>query len=155
MIIAITGHRPEACESEKIVRLLFHNAFKQALKKGTIDSVIYGGAAGVDLWAADEWRQLDGTLTFAKPWTTHEPRKADAKLYALLEEYSSTVHVVTEADKYPGPWVYDKRNEWMVDNATHVLAYMNPETKKGGTFNCREYAKGKKPVRNIYNDPPF
>lgn len=153
MDIAITGHRPEKCVDEIGVRYRFRRGFEEAGFKGTIDSVIYGGAAGCDLWAADEARRMGLSLTLAKPWAGHKSRVADAELYASLEEYCRQVHNVSDSLEFPGKYIYQKRNEWMVDNATHLLAYY--DGTEGGTANCWNYADGKVKRRNIYDWPPF
>lgn len=115
------------------------------------DVVICGMANGCDLWSADEARLLGIEVWAAKPWAGHRPRKEDEELYARIIEYASRVVNIDESETYPGPWVYHKRNEWMVDNSTHVLAYLNPQKSKGGTYACVAYAhKTEKPVRNIW-----
>lgn len=151
MIIAGTGHRPEDSEAEEVVRTKARNA----LRYSGATHFICGMAAGYDLWAGDEARLLGLELWAAKPWAGHEPRAQDAELYATLIEYASKVVNVSEEVKYPGPWCYHARNHWMVDNATHVLAYLNPEATRGGTYECVKYARGKKPIRNIYEAAPF
>lgn len=152
MKIAITGHRPEdITELEKDVRAKFKQTFEEAKP----EAVITGMAAGVDLWAGDEARLLGIPIIAARPWAGHTPREQDAELYAALCDAAHEVVEVDDSDSYPGPWVYHKRNEWMVDNSTHVLAYWSGK-EKGGTFACIKYArKVKKPVRNIYDLPPF
>lgn len=145
MIVAFTGHRPEDCRSEEDVR----SRFRSTLQETNPNTVITGMAAGVDLWAADEARLLGIEIWAARPWSTHRPRHADLLLYTTILDAASKVVVVTKTDEYPGPWVYHKRNEWMVDNATHVLAYWSGK-KVGGTFACINYAHGRKPVRNVY-----
>ena len=145
MIVAITGHRPEDCEDEKIVRA----KIRKVLESSDVEVLICGMAAGVDLWAADEAMALGIEVWAARPWATHAPRWADEELYNKILEYASRVIVVTNTEKYPGPWVYHKRNEWMVDHATHVCAYWNGK-RSGGTFACLKYAEGKKPIRNVY-----
>lgn len=152
MIIAGTGHRPEDSEPESWVRT---KARVKLQYTDGIDVFITGMAAGFDLWAADEAIKLGIPVTAARPWTTHTPRKGDEQLYNHVLEKASKIVVVTDADKYPGPWVYAKRNHWMVDNASHVMAYWSGK-EAGGTFECVTYAKDKeKPVANIYYDPPF
>jgi uncharacterized phage-like protein YoqJ len=107
-------------------------------------------ASGVDLWAADEARTLGIDLWAARPWSTHTPRRGDEELYGDILSAASKVVVVTSIDRYPGPWVYQKRNEWMVDNATNLLAYWSGK-ERGGTWNCIQYAKNVKvPIRNAY-----
>ena len=150
MIVAGTGHRSEDCEDEGIVRL----KVRVCLSESRPDVFICGMANGLDLWAADEARLLGIEVWAAKPWAGHGPRKGDEELYSRIENYASKVVNVVESETFPGNWCYQKRNEWMVDNATHVMAYYNGKPK-GGTYNCITYAKGKKPIRNIYGWPPF
>jgi len=156
MIVAGTGHRPEDAEDESVVRTKARVKLQYPGKTGKkVETFICGMAAGFDLWAADEARKLGLKVIAARPWTTHTARKEDEELYQTIMDYASKIVVVTEADEYPGPWVYHKRNEWMVDNAEAVMAYWSG-VEKGGTFACVNYAKKvKKPIANIYNDPPF
>lgn len=152
MIVALTGHRSEDCEDERIVRQKFRTVFQYTPR---ITTVITGMANGVDLWAGDEAINLGLDVIAARPWTTHEARDEDVELYARIIEGASRVVAVDAAESYLGPWLYHKRNKWMVDNATHVLAYLNPLAKSGGTFECVKYARGKKPIKNIYGAAPF
>lgn len=146
MIIAGTGNRPEDCRSEDDVR----RRVRDTLKEVNPDTIITGMAAGFDLWFADEARMLGIEVWAARPWSTHSPRVADQELYGNVLAAASKVVVVTSIDRYPGPWVYQKRNEWMVDHATHVMAYWSGK-ERGGTFNCIQYAKKVKvPVRNVF-----
>lgn len=147
MIVALTGHRPEQTLGEDDVRTKFRKAFENSRP----DVVICGGAAGVDLWGADEARLQGIEVWLAKPWAGHGPRAGDESLYHTIFTYAGRVVNVVEQEDFPGNWSYQRRNEWMVDHATHVLAYMIPNLKSGGTYNCVKYARGKKPVRNIYD----
>ena len=149
--MAGTGHRPEDCEDEVIVR----TKARTKLRYSGATVFICGMAAGLDLWAADEARLLGIEVWAAKPWAGHTPRKGDEQLYATIIEHASKVVNVVESDEFPGAWCYHKRNEWMVDHADVVMAYWNGK-ESGGTFACRNYAKKvEKPVANIYFDPPF
>lgn len=153
MIVAGTGHRPEDCEPESWVR----NKARVKLQytKG-VTTFITGMAAGFDLWAADEAINLGLELWAAKPWAGHEPRKEDLELYKRVWASAKKRITVTDVAKYPGPYVYHLRNHWMVDNADVVMAYWNGK-ESGGTYECRKYAKevAKKPVTNVYHNPPF
>lgn len=157
MIIAGTGHRPEDAEGEVIVRTKARTKLRYPNKLGkSVTVFICGLASGFDLWAGDEARLLGLEVWAAKPWAGHEPRREDAELYRRILAYASRVVNVDESKDYGGPWVYHKRNEWMVDNADAVMAYLNPEKNKGGTYACVQYArKVGRPVANIYCDPPF
>jgi uncharacterized phage-like protein YoqJ len=148
-IIALTGHRSEDCEYEPTVRRKLRQVYEDF---GSISVVICGMANGVDLWGADEALGKGLEVWAARPWAGHGPRKGDEALYARVLEGASRVVNVDESLEYAGPWVYQKRNEWMVDHADRVLAYWSGK-EKGGTWNCIRYAEnvGKK-VRNCYGD---
>jgi uncharacterized phage-like protein YoqJ len=152
VIVAGTGHRFEDSESEEIVRTKAR--VKLQYTEG-VTTFITGMAPGYDLWAGDEARLLGLELWCAKPWAGHTARKEDRELYDTLIAYASRVVNVDESKDYKGPWVYQRRNEWMVDNADVVMAYWSG-VEKGGTYNCYQYAKKiNKPITNIYNAPPF
>ena len=151
MKVAGTGHRPEDAEAENVVRL----KARVKLRYSPADCFISGMAAGFDLWAADEAILLGMEVIAAVPWRGHEPRKGDEDLYNRVLGHASRVVYVTDTEEFPGPKAYHKRNHWMVDNADAVLAYLNPEKESGGTYECVKYARGRKPVANIWFDPPF
>lgn len=148
--IALTGHRSEDCRGEQDVRGRVRSAL-QALPDGPeLHVVICGMANGYDLWAGTEALRMGCEVWAAKPWAGHGPRKSDVALYAEVIEGASRVIDVDAAVDYPGPWVYHNRNEWMVDNGTHLLAYWNGK-RKGGTFACLTYAQKKFPEDRIHN----
>lgn len=133
--VAMTGHRPKKIANETFLRTQIRNVFEQR----PVEYVINGLAAGVDLWSAFEAIKLGIPVWSARPWLTHEPRKEDRKLYDFVIDNSVKVVNVTEYTTYPGPWVYQTRNEWMVDNADKVFAVWDGTS--GGTANCFKYAQ--------------
>lgn len=152
LIIAGTGHRPNQCEQEYVVR----SKARTKLRYSKAETFISGMAPGFDLWAADEALDLGINVIAVRPWATHEAGSEFEELYLKVSNLATKVVNVSDSDHYTGPQMYHARNEWMVDNATHVMSYMHPECKTGGTYACVQYAKKKgKPVANIYNDPPF
>lgn len=149
VIVALTGHRSEDCERESTVRRKLRQVFQDF---PSITTVISGMANGVDLWGADEARLLGIEVWAARPWAGHEPRVGDEALYQSIVDYASKVVDVSDAERYPGPFVYHKRNEWMVDNADRVLGYWSGKNS-GGTYACIQYAeKVGKRVKNCYHD---
>lgn len=151
MKIALTGHRSEDCRSEGDVRERIRGALSTAPER--IEVVICGMANGVDLWAGNVALDLGLPVIAAKPWKGHGPRKSDVALYERILREAVEIVDVDPSEEYRGPWVYQKRNEWMVDHATHLLAYYSGKGR-GGTFNCIEYGKKVLPedhIRNVYN----
>lgn len=148
MIVAVTGHRPE----EIIEEIGFvEDAFETNFRYYKPDEVVVGMAAGIDLLAGVIAVDLGLSVVAARPWAGHTPRKGDELAYEYIIKNAKEVVNVDPSDTYAGPWVYHKRNEYMVDRASHVLAYYNGASK-GGTAACVKYAsKVKKPIKNLYN----
>ena len=142
-IVSITGHRPERIPNMKIVE----DALAHAFKEWEVKKVIQGMAAGVDLLAARTAYRMDIPFIAARPWAGHMARKADEYDYMMAINNAIQVVNVDPSVKYAGPWVYQERNEWMVNNAAFVIAVWDGE-RRGGTFNCIKYANEQD--RNIW-----
>ncbi len=152
MIVAATGHRPDdIAEPNEIVTLK-----ARVQMQGKATRLICGMAAGFDLLAADAAIELGIPITAAVPWMGHQASlpKEWQDHWQKVYDYSDTQHFLDERMAFPGKYIYFKRNEWMVDNADVVMAYWSGK-EVGGTFHCVTYADGKKPITNIFNDPPF
>lgn len=141
-----TGHRPEDCEDEDIVR----QKIRAALVELAPGKVITGMASGFDLYLGLEALDMGIEVIAAKPWAGHSSRRGEESQYARIIEGASEVVNVNVTASYLGPWLYLKRNEWMVDHANEGLSYWNGR-KSGGTYACLKYAKTKfRKVTNCY-----
>lgn len=148
MIVAITGHRPERIPDMKAME----EALSEAYLELEVTKVIQGMAAGIDLLAARTAFRLDIPFISARPWAGHTPRVADQISYENAIVYAEEVVNVHPSIKYPGAWVYQKRNEWMVDRAELVIAVWDGQPK-GGTYNCVKYAHDVKELPILMIDP--
>lgn len=137
-IVAITGHRPEKILNQDWV----HKTLAGVLQELEPEKLIQGMAAGVDLLSAVVAHECGIPFLSARPWAGHSPRVQDSNLYAWAIDNSAEVVNVDPAQHYAGPWVYQKRNEYMVDHATIVVAVWDGSS--GGTKNCVMYAKRRK-----------
>ena len=144
MIVSITGHRHERIPDMLATSVAMSKAFLET----DTTLVIQGMAAGVDLMSA-KMAYLNGIPFWcAKPWKTHRSRMGGSSGYTESWEYeydkalqfAEKVIDVTDYIDYPGPYVYQIRNEWMVDHAEAVIAVWDG-VEKGGTWNCVRYAK--------------
>lgn len=134
MIAAVTGHRPE-----KIMNWQYLNhQLAVTMADFNVDILIQGMAAGVDLQSAKIAHNQGVPFWCARPWKGHKPRKADESNYNNALKFADKVVDVTDYEDYPGAWVYQKRNEWMVDNSDMLLAFW--DGSPGGTANCVKYA---------------
>lgn len=143
MIVALTGHRSEKLD-EANGRLFARISYD----KSRPDTVITGMANGFDLWAGHEAMAAGIPIVAAVPFRDHKSRVVDKALYLEIIEYAKEVVYVYDKPGYPGAWVYQKRNEWMVDHAERLLACW--DGSGGGTANCVKYALGKIPIKR-YN----
>lgn len=146
VIVFGTGHRPEDCESEKIVK----QKIRASLVELAPSTVITGMAAGFDLYLGCEALDMGIEVWAARPWAGHSPRRVDVSQYARIITHASKVITVNVSATYLGPWMYHNRNHWMVDNADEGLTYWNGK-KSGGTYECLKYAQSKnRKVTNCY-----
>jgi len=140
---SFTGHRPEKLQSsETAVQKALAEAISNAYADG-FRTFISGMARGVDIWAAElvlEYKSLhpDIHLICALPHPDFETRwKAEwQKRYNAILTQADLVKIV--CDSYT-PGAYQRRNEWMVDHSSRVIAVYNGEP--GGTRNTICYAK--------------
>jgi uncharacterized phage-like protein YoqJ len=131
-VVAITGHRPEKIKDFAWVE----KTLAEVLLELEPQFIIQGMAAGVDLLAAEIAYANDIPYIAARPWATHTGREGSKYPWTL--ENAAAVVTVDPAVTYAGPWVYQKRNEYMVDHATVVVAVWDGSAS--GTKNCVTYA---------------
>lgn len=138
-----TGHRPEKlCCDEKTVKAKLRTEIKRAIRDG-YTTFIVGMCRGTDLWAGEivlEERQNNPELRLiaAIPHPNFESNrnKVDKMLYFKILENADEVNTIS--NKYH-KFCYQKRNAWMVDRSSRVIAAYNGD--KGGTKNTIDYAK--------------
>ena len=140
---AFTGHRPERLslpESEVISWL--EEQIKKAVDEG-YTTFITGMAKGVDIWATEEVLKLkeNGTpvkLIAASAFKNMEDRweRDWQERYRNILEKADEVHYVSAV---PGRQAFFKRNNWMVDRASKLIAVYTGAP--GGTARTIEYAE--------------
>ena len=138
-----TGHRPEklGCgEAEAVERLsiAIQNAYDSGYR-----TFITGMARGVDIWAAEivlsmRETQPDVHLICALPHPDFEMRWS-AEWQRRYRDVLAAADLVKTVCPAFSMGVYQKRNEWMVDHSSRVIAFYNGAS--GGTANTIEYAK--------------
>lgn len=149
VVVFGTGHRPEDfdIEDEKL-RELIAEAINSHPRP--MEIAVCGMAPGFDLaWGLEAHNQgLD--IWTARPWAGHKPRVEDRPRYEFLMDVADHNVVLDDSRAYPGPWIYQVRNQWMVNNSDEGIALWNGK-ETGGTWNCLRYAKcvGKE-VTNIH-----
>jgi uncharacterized phage-like protein YoqJ len=153
--ICFTGHRPERLGGydpnpiQSWVKESLRTAIHRAIDK-EIKYFISGGAMGVDQWAAEILLEIKKqnravNLFIAKPFAS----QANKWTKEVKAEYEKILQGSDKIIEVSGggfaAWKMHKRNRWMVDHSQYVIAIWD-QAKKGGTWNCLEYAlkKGKK-----------
>ncbi len=133
--VAVTGHRPEKINNWVYVEHQLGMAFMDL----QTDFVIQGMAAGVDLRSAKVAFRNNIPFWCVRPWAGHTPRVADKVDYDKALLHAERIVDVNPSLEYPGAWVYQDRNKWMVDHANIVVAVWDGTS--GGTANCVKYAE--------------
>lgn len=141
-----TGHRPEKLivPAEFVIDKL-KTAIIDAFSDG-FTNYISGMSRGVDIWAAEVVLELKKEYShiklicavpfdgFEKGWEEEWEER-----YRYILSSADEIHYISE--KY-SRGSYQKRNEWMVDHASMVIACFTGAV--GGTKNTIEYAKKQK-----------
>lgn len=135
MKVGITGHRPERIPREEPIKELI----SAALKHYRATKVYQGMAAGVDLWSAKEAWKLGIPYVAVRPWAGHKPRTLDTIEYSKVMKHAHGVTCVHPELNYPGPWIYERRNQYIVNNVDAMIAVWDGNPY-GGTYNCVRYA---------------
>lgn len=138
-----TGHRPQKLRrTEKEIKADLESAIQQAITDG-YTTFITGMAYGVDIWAGQivvRLRKHNPALHLiaAVPFRGFEDRWSTdwKRTYQELLEQADLVKYIC-----PGynAGAYQRRNEWMVDHSSRVIAVFNGEPS--GTKNTIDYAK--------------
>lgn len=153
LVLAGTGHRPDKLiggYSEETFRRLVSLA-RWALEKHTPTWIISGMALGWDQALAQAAVESRIPFDAAVPFAGQESRwpKLSIEKYKTLLAKARRVVIVSEGGY--AAWKMQKRNEWMSNNASALLALWNGSD--GGTANCVKYARGiGKPIHNVWDE---
>ncbi len=138
-----TGHRPvKLTAPENNIRQWLEQQIDQAIADG-YRTFITGCAMGVDIWAGQivlkkKTENLNIRLIAANPW----PEMADSWKPLWKEQYRDLLEKADEVETISDHYyrfVYQKRNIWMVDHSSRLIAYYNGTP--GGTLETILYAQ--------------
>lgn len=138
-----TGHRPNKLDySENEIKPLLETAIDNAISDGYV-TFITGMAEGVDIWAAEivlekKKENKDLHLICAVPHPGFEKRRSQYEKERYEYIIKNADYVTTISDNYYRA-CYQKRNIWMVDRSSLVIAVFNGTAS--GTKNTVDYAK--------------
>ena len=138
-----TGHRPNKLDySENEIKPLLKTAIDNAISDGYV-TFITGMAEGVDIWAAEivlekKKENKDLHLICAIPNPGFEKRRSQYEKERYEYIIKNADYVTTISDNYYRA-CYQKRNIWMVDHSSLVIAVFNGTAS--GTKNTVDYAK--------------
>ena len=140
-----TGHRPDKMElGEKEIKPLLEKAIDDAISKGFV-TFITGMAMGTDIWAAEivleKKKKNDAIhLICALPHPNFETKRSLTEKMRFSKILKKADLIRQISDHYYRA-CYQKRNEWMVDRSSLVIAVFNGEPS--GTKNTVVYAQKK------------
>ncbi|MGI5906723.1 MAG: SLOG family protein [Candidatus Pararuminococcus gallinarum] len=138
-----TGHRPEKLQApESVVVAALEKEIRQAIADG-FNVFITGMARGVDIWAAEIVLRLRDAgeairLICACPYQGFERgwKQSWQNRYNAILSAADLVRYICPGYSRS---CFQRRNEWMVDHATRVIAVWNGQPS--GTKNTIDYAK--------------
>lgn len=138
-----TGHRPNKLDySEGEIKSLLEMAIDNAISDGYV-TFITGMAEGVDIWAAEivlekKKDNKDLHLICAVPHPGFEKRRSKYETERYENIIKNADYVTTISDNYYRA-CYQKRNIWMVNHSSLVIAVFNGTAS--GTKNTVDYAR--------------
>lgn len=148
----ISGYRPEKLpfagdETRQEIEAIKQRLFCEILRmtRAGINVFIAGMAKGVDTWAAETVLQIRDTLPernvllwAAIPYDRQAGswKTADQERYARILDRADRIEYISH-DYQPG--CLQKRNRWMVEHATHLIAVYDGQP--GGTHYTVNYAR--------------
>lgn len=151
MILTVTGHRPNKIggyNPNSPLRIKVRDKIYDFLVEHKPELAITGMALGVDQEFAVICDQLHIPFIAAIPFSGQEKRwpQDSQEHYNDLLTLADQVEVVCDGGY--AAYKMQKRNRWMVDKATDVLAIW--DGTNGGTANCVAYAEAvNKPIHRI------
>lgn len=145
--VCFTGHRPETfCQTIgldgpaiKMIKSMLYYQIQLAIDDG-YEYFISGVARGVDIWAANYVIELKRKyprlkLICAKPFLEHSKGFRGSELYDLNNILKKSDDVVCVSEHY-SRGCYMRRNRFMVDNASRLIAVVgNYQSGTGQTIN--------------------
>lgn len=150
---AFTGHRFYDFSQKEFIQERLTSAISEAYDHG-IRNFISGFALGIDLMAAQLVQSLKCdlpgiSLTAAIPFEGQAERYNiyDKRVYGRLLELADKVIVLSDC-YYPRCFL--DRDEFMVENASYLIAYYDGR-EKGGTYYTVKKARARGiPIINVY-----
>lgn len=150
---AFTGHRFYDVSQRELIQERLTSAISEAYDHG-IRNFISGFALGIDLMAAQLVQSLKCnlpgiSLTAAIPFEGQAERYNiyDKRVYRRLLELADKVIVLSDC-YYPRCFL--DRDEFMVENASYLIAYYDGR-EKGGTYYTVKKARARGiPIINVY-----
>jgi uncharacterized phage-like protein YoqJ len=150
MVVAGTGHRPNKLggygvkAQRRVVRTAIFSL--EHLKP---ERVISGMAIGWDQALARAAVELDIPFVAAVPFESQDSMWPEQSRLAYRELLTLATEVVVVSPGSYSANAMQRRNIWMVDHCTDVLALWNGTS--GGTANCIAYARHvKRPIHNAW-----
>lgn len=148
--VAATGHRPQIIAPSVhgwVIEELSRVAVKLRAEHGT-EIAISGGAMGADLWWADAAHGAGSRVWLYQPFAEQSGRFGDdwRRHHQRVRDYAT--RVATLGTAYRTSLLF-ARNDWMLRDCHALVAVVDPEHRRGGTYDTVGKARGHVPIIHI------
>ncbi len=127
-VVAITGNRRIAKADREAVR----NEIRRLVADPDVGTILFGGAVGADTEALAAARALRSggrpALVVVVPDTLDAQPRAARQVAASADSIVELGSPIRPGDRWGA---YHRRNRWMVDRATRLIAFWNGRTRSG------------------------
>lgn len=150
--VAFTGHRTYCGEAEKPLQELLQMLYEQGFRR-----FLTGMAWGFDLAAGEAVMRLkeqhdDIELVAAVPFADFHKRFNDVDLERYNAITESADEVVILSEEYSKA-AYRRRNDFLVDNSSFVVAWWNHQPKGGTAYTIKRAIKQRLGIVNLCPTP--
>lgn len=149
--VAFTGRRSYRDQAADMLPVTLEALCRRGYRR-----FLSGMAAGFDLAAAEavaDFRTLrpDVELVCVVPFPDHPERLSPADRARYDRLIASADEVVTVGERYT-PDCYARRNDYLVDHASYVVAYLDGRPSGGTYYTVRRAHRRHLPVENLFPD---
>lgn len=149
--VAFTGHRTYRDQAADLLPVTLEALYRRGYRR-----FMSGMAVGFDLAAAEAVAELrsrhaDVKLICVIPFPDHPKRFAPEARQRYERLTAGADERVFVNERY-APDCYARRNDYLVDNASYVVAYLDGGSRGGTSYTVRRAHRQHLPVENLHPD---
>ena len=147
-ICTFAGHADIYFENKSMVKSILKGEIINLIENENVDTFYCGWKCDFDRLCAECVNELKNQYPFIESYMifSYIPWKKSESGIDPYEDFNGTIYP-EGLEFVPQKFAIAKRNEWLIDNASFLIAYIDHEW--GGAYRTFRYAKRKKHIKVI------